>query len=261
MLEPVTRREAALRTVAIAALSGLAVVHLVALPYAVVQGAPIAAVRAAAIAAGLRVAASLATGGGGAGRAAWRAVVVLGVLTGVGWLVTRVVAVPGVAEDAGHWTSALGLAAAGLVAALLATGIVAPAEAGGSAVALSLRPVAGAAAVALALAPGAAAALVALGPAPAHQRGLVPASISAHPVHAAAVESSATARFRPGFGGHAGHYVYANATPPHLPPWALALALGAAVAFVWLAGAALARRAVPGAAAPSPVATPAPGRT
>ena len=56
MREPITRREAALRTVAIAALSGLAVVHLVALPYAVVQGAPIAAVCVAVIAASMRVA-------------------------------------------------------------------------------------------------------------------------------------------------------------------------------------------------------------
>ena len=55
MREPITRREAALRTVAIAALSGLAVVHLVALPYAVVQGAPIAAVCVAVIAASMRV--------------------------------------------------------------------------------------------------------------------------------------------------------------------------------------------------------------
>jgi len=58
--------------------------------------------------------------------------------------------------------------------------------------------------------------------------------------------SAAAARFRPGFGGHTGHYVYANATRPHLPAWALALALGAAVAFVWLAGGGLARRAAPG---------------
>ena len=185
MREPITRREAALRTVAIAALSGLAVVHLVALPYAVVQGAPIAAVCAAAIAASVRVASSLATAGGGGGRAAWRAV----------------------------------------------------------------------------LAPGAAVALVALGPAPVHHHGLAPASISAHRVHAAAVDPSAAARFRPGFGGHTGHYVYANATPPHLPPWALALALGAAAGFVWLAGAALARRSAPRAAAPSPALKPSPGRS
>ena len=261
MREPLTRREATLRTVAIAALSGLAVVHLVALPYAVVQGAPIAAVRAVAIAASLRVASSLATAGDGGGRAAWRAVVALGALTGAGWLVTRAVAVPGVAEDAGHWTSGLGLAAAGLAAALLAAGMVAPAEAGGRAVALSLRPVVGATAVALALAPSAAAALVALGPAPVHDHGLAPASISAHPVHGSAVDPSAAARFRPGFGGHTGHYVYANATPPHLPPWALALALGAAAGFVWLAGAALARRSAPRAAAPSPALKPSPGRS
>ena len=251
MREPITRREAALRTVAIAALSGLAVVHLVALPYAVEQGAPIAAVCAAAIAAYVRVASSLAAAGDGGGRAAWRAVVALGVLTGVGWLVTRAVAVPGVAEDAGHWTGGPGLATAGLAAALLAAGTVARAGAVDGAVVVrwraGLRPVVGATAVALALAPGAAVALVALGPGPVHHHGLAPASIAPRHVHAAAADASAVAvRFRPGFGGHTGHYVYANATRPHLPPWALALALGAAVAFVWLAGGGLARRAAPG---------------
>ena len=258
MREPITRREAALRTVAIAALSGLAVVHLVALPYAGVQGAPIAAVCVAVIAASVRVASSLASAGDAGGRAAWRAAVALGVLTGGGWLVTRAVAVPGVAEDAGRWTSALGLVAAGLAVALLAVGAVARAGAGRPAVAAPRRarlsrPVVGAAAVALALAPGAAVALVALGPAPVHHHGLAPASIAAHRIHVAAVDSSAAAaRFRPGFGGHTGHYLYANATRPHLPRWALALALGAAMAFVWLAGGGLARRGAEGAAGPAP---------
>ena len=55
MREPITRREATLRTAAIAALIGLALVHLVALPYAVVQGASDRRHRrAAAIAAALR---------------------------------------------------------------------------------------------------------------------------------------------------------------------------------------------------------------
>ncbi len=143
------------------------------------------------------MASSLATAGDGGGRAAWRAVVALGVLTGVGWLVTRAVAVPGVAEDAGRWTSGLGLAAAGLAAALLAAGTVARAGAGRGAVAVrrraGLRPVVGATAVALALAPGAAVALVALGPAPVHHHGLAPASIAARRVHAAAADPSAAA--------------------------------------------------------------------
>ena len=148
---------------------------------------------------------------------------------------------PGVAEDAGHWTSGLGLVAAGLAAALVAAGWSRGAGQARAAVAArrraGVRPVVGATAVALALAPGAAVALVALGPAPVHHHGLAPASIAAHRVHVAAVDpAAAAARSRPGFGGHTGHYVYANATRPHLPRGALALALGAAVAFVWLAG-------------------------
>jgi hypothetical protein len=89
-------------------------------------------------------------------------------------------------------------------------------------------------------------ALAAFGPPPAHHHGTAPAAARpAHPVHAAAVDpSAAAARFRPGFGGHAGRYVYANATRPHLPRWALMLALGAAAAAVSLAAGALRRRRV-----------------
>jgi copper transport protein len=258
MRQPMTKREAALRAVAIAALSGLGVVHLVALPYARLQGPPIAAVCAAAIAASLRVAWSLATAGEREGRAAWRAAVALGVLTCGAFVVTRAVAVPGVAENVGQWTGGLGLVAVALAVSLLTASAIAMAEAGGRAVALrrraGLRRVVGATAVGLALAPGAAIALVGLGPAPAHHHGLAPNSISAHAFHTAAVDpSAATARFRPGFGGHAGHYVYPNATRPHLPPAALALAIGAAAAFVWLARASLAGRAtLPGKPAPPP---------
>jgi copper transport protein len=254
---PITKREASLRTVAIAALVGLAVVNLVALPYARLQGTLIAAVGAAAIAASLRVACALATGGAAPGRAAWRAAVALGVLTCGGFAVTRAVAVPGVGEDAGRWTSGLGLVAVAFAVSLLTVGALATRGAGGRAVArrrrAGLRRVAGATAVGLALAPGAAIALVALGPAPVHHHGLAAASISAHVGHTAAAAPSAGAvRFRPGFGGHAGRYVYANATRPHLPRWALALAIGAAATFVWLAGASLAGRASPPGTAEQP---------
>ena len=53
MPEPISPREAALRTAAVAALCGLAIVQLVALPYALVQGPQIAAISAAAIAGAL----------------------------------------------------------------------------------------------------------------------------------------------------------------------------------------------------------------
>jgi hypothetical protein len=175
--------------------------------------------------------------------------VALGVLTAVGWAVTRAVAVPGVAEDAGHWTSAPGLPAAGLGVALavLGTAGLGERDAGaprGERRSSRVRAALRAAAVGVALVPAPAIAFAALGPAPVHHHGTAPASVAAHPVHAAAVDpTAAAARFRPGFGGHAGRYVYANARRPHLPRWALTLALAAAAASVSLAGGTLRRRA------------------
>src|SRR5262249_2542560 len=85
----------------------------------------------------------------------------------------------------------------------------------------------------------------AIGPAPVHHHGLAPATVTAH-VHRAANRRDPavfpTARYKPGFGGHAGHYVYANTAAPHLPPWILAFALGAVIALVWLAAASLRER-------------------
>ena len=82
MRDTVTPREAALRTVAVAALGGLAVVELVALPYALVQGLQIAAISGAAIAGALWLARALATAEADGGRAAWRGTIALSVLAG-----------------------------------------------------------------------------------------------------------------------------------------------------------------------------------
>src|SRR3954465_8208504 len=99
MPEPISPREAALRTAAVAGLCGLAIVQLAALPYALVQGPQIAAISGAAVAGALWVASALAGAGEDGGRAAWRSTTALSALTGCGWLVTRAVAVPGVPED------------------------------------------------------------------------------------------------------------------------------------------------------------------
>src|SRR4051794_24761872 len=247
MPESMTTREATLRTAGIAGLCGLAIVQLLALPYALVQGPQIAVVPGVTIAVALRLAAALATADAPRGRAAWRAVAALGGAVVAAWLATRAVAVPGVAEDAGQWTGGSGLASAAFAAEVAA---IAVARAGVPWGRRALRAAAPAVGVALALAPAAALALVALGPPPAHHHGLSPASIGPHAFHAFASSApGAAARFRPGFGGHAGRYVYANATRPHLPRWALALALGAAAAFVSLSRASLRRRAVPAPAA------------
>jgi hypothetical protein len=91
--------------------------------------------------------------------------------------------------------------------------------------------------------------LASLGPAPAHVHGITSTPTLAagplrHHVHRAAHATVVpAARIRPGFGGHSGHYVYANVTRPHLPSWALALALGLAAAAVSSAAGTLRRRA------------------
>lgn len=240
MSEPIARGEAARRAAAIAGLCGLAIEQLVALPYALVQGPPIAALSGVAIAAAVGLAISLRSAGAAAGRVAWRRTIALSALLGCGWLATRAVAVPGVAEDAGRWTSPVGLVGAGLAGALLVLGVAATGIPRGR---RALRSLAGAVAVALALAPAAAIVLSGLGPAPAHHHDVTAGLRAPHGAHAAAAPSAA--RFRPGFGGHAGHYVYANATRPHLPPWALALALGVAAVYVWTAAATLFARVPP----------------
>src|SRR4051812_2365423 len=108
MPEPITPRDALLRTLAVAGLCGLGIVQLLVLPYALVQGPPVAAVCAAATAGALWLAWRLATAGVNGGRAAWRGTIALSTLASGVWLATRAVAVPGVPEDAGHWTSPLG---------------------------------------------------------------------------------------------------------------------------------------------------------
>src|SRR4051812_47045787 len=96
--EQISRGEAARRTAGIAVLCGLAIAWLLALPYARVQGPQIAALLGVAILGAVRLAAALASARGGPVRAAWRCVAALGAVATGGWLVTRAVAVPGVAE-------------------------------------------------------------------------------------------------------------------------------------------------------------------
>jgi hypothetical protein len=237
----ITRREAALRTLAIAGLCGLALVALVALPYALGQGPQVAALEGAAIAGALALARALGTASAAAGRTVWRATIALGVVASVGWLGPRAVAVPGLAEHVGHWTTPIGITGAGIAIALIVLGVAALGRADG------LRAAAAALAVGAVLAPVVATSVAALGPRPANAADLLAGVSSAHPAHpghghAARGSARVVTGIRPGFGGHTGHYVYANATRPHLPPWALALALGAAATAVLNGAGALRRR-------------------
>ena len=236
-----SRREVVLRSAAVAGLAGLALVQVIELPAGLAQGRHVAVLAGLLIGVCVVVARVLACGSGTSGGAGWRALAAVGALAVAGWAVTRAVAVPGLATATGDWTTAPGLAGAAL-----GTACVAVAAAGGGAqpsraAALALVK---AAALVAALAPGAGALLVALGPGPRGGESTIAEASPAH-VHAA----PGAAAFRPGFGGHAGHYVYPNAAAPHLPAWALALAVGAAALLTYLAIAALRGRAAPPAVA------------
>ncbi|HEY0345951.1 MAG TPA: copper resistance protein CopC [Solirubrobacteraceae bacterium] len=240
-----SRREVVLRSAAVAGLAGLALVQVIELPAGLAQGRHVAVLAGLLIGVCVVVARVLACGSGTSGGAGWRALAAVGALAVAGWAVTRAVAVPGLATATGDWTTAPGLAGAAL-----GTACVALAAAGGGAqpsrtAALALVK---AAALVAALAPGAGALLVALGPGPRGGESTISEASPAH-VHAHAHAAPGAAAFRPGFGGHAGHYVYPNAVAPHLPAWALALAVGAAALLTYLAIAALRGRAAPPAVA------------
>ena len=228
-----TRRQAGLRTAAVAALCGLALVQVIELPYNLAQARQVAALSVLALAACLGLAAALA---GGGGRAPWAAAAAIGAIVLGGWAASRALAVPGLAAGAGHWTSTPGLASAalGLACVVLA--------AAGSGLRPSRAAAAGvvkALALVAVLAPAAGIVLVALGPGPSGGETTIAEGTEGH-VHLHGAGAAVT--FRPGFGGHAGHYVYPNALPPHLPPWALALAVGTAALLTYLAAAMLRRR-------------------
>jgi hypothetical protein len=231
----ITRREAVLRTLAVTGLCGLALVALAGLPAALGQGPQVAVLPGAAIAGAAWLGHGLATAEAAASvRAAWRATIALGVLAGGGSVAAR-----------GLWTTGgLGLVGAAVAAVLVALGV---ASLGGT---RGLRTAAAALAVGAALAPAVATAVAALGPRPAHAADIVAgvarphAAHAGHVTHAARASGPSVAGIRPGFGGHTGHYVYANVTPPHLPRWALALALGIAATAVVNAAGALRRRTV-----------------
>ena len=224
-----SRHQAVARAAALAALLGLALVQVIEQPYAFAQGRQIGVLSALLIAAALGVAALLFLAPQEKGaRPAWAAVAALAAVVLAGWTLTRLAAVPGVSGQRGHWTTSPGLASAVLAGLGLASAAV------GARVAVTRDPfkAAGlAVGVLVAMAPAAVAAVVAFGAGPqgwAHGH----TSVADGPV-------------KPGFFASTGEYVYPNAAPPHLPSWALALAVGLALGTWYLAAAALQRRAEP----------------
>lgn len=236
MSERLSTRQAALRTATVAALAGLALVQVIELPWTLAQARHLGVLSGALVVACLVLAAGLAAARDAGAAAPWRAVAALGGAVVAAWVATRAVAVPGLAATTGRWTAAPGLAACALAAGCVA---LAAAGSGARPTRAAARGVAAAAAVTLALAPAVGATLVALAPGPTGGERTISGEQAPHVhLHGAAAQAA----FRPGFGGHAGHYVYPNARSPQLPPWGLAVAVGLAVGFTYLAAGALRRR-------------------
>ncbi len=239
-----TLRQATLRSAAVAALAGLALVQVVGLPYSLAQARHLGVLSGLVAALCVVLAGALAAARVPSGGAAWRAVGAFGALVLGGWVATRLVALPGSATGTGHWTTAPGLASAGLGAACAGLAV---AGAGTRPTRAAAAAIAQGCAVVAALVPAVGMLVVAMGPGPSGGERAIAGVAGGH----AHVHEAGTVGFRPGFGGHAGHYIYPNATAPHLPAWALALAVGAAALFVYVAAGALRRRAVPAPAVPA----------
>jgi copper transport protein len=233
-----TRREAGLRAAAVAALCGLALVQAIELPYNLAQARQIAVLSVLLLTACVVLAVVLAAARRVNGAAAWGAVAATGAVVLAGWALTRAVALPGLASGTGDWTAQPGLASAALGLACLA---LAAAAGGVRPTRTAAAGIARAVALLAALGPAAGALIVALGPGPSGGESTIAEDAVSH-AHLQGATAAAT--FRPGFGGHAGHYIYPNATPPHLPTWALALAVAAAALVTYHAAATLRRRAV-----------------
>lgn len=240
-----TRRQADLRAAAVAALAGLALVQVVQLPYGVAQARHLGVLSGLLAAAFVALAIAVAAARAASGGAVWRAVAAAGSLVAGGWVATRLVAIPGSTGAIGRWTTVPGLASAGLGAACAA---LACRGSGARLSRAALATLAKAAVLIAALAPATCVLLVALGPGPAGGESTIAGAAGGH----SHVHVDIAPGFRPGFGGHSGHYIYPNATPPQLPAWALALAVAAAALFVYVVAGVLRGRCAEASESPSP---------
>jgi hypothetical protein len=232
-----SRREAALRSTATTCLAGIALVQAVELPSLFAQGGRFAAVSLAAMALCLGVGFALAGAPGRVGQQLWQVVAATGVLVLAGWAAPRAFAIPGLADQRGHWTALPGGVCGALGAACLALASLAAPPTRASA-----RGLATAVAVLLAFAPGVGVLLVALGPGPAGGETVLAAG--AH-VHSHAGVDETIIRYQPIPGGHGGRFVYRTAATPR--PTALGTAILATAALVFVSGALghLRRRSMP----------------
>jgi hypothetical protein len=236
------RREAMLRAAAVACLTGVALVQALGLTRLVAQGRLLGVGSLTAMTLCIALGWTLAAAPARASRPLWRLVALTATLVLAGWAASRAFGVPGVPGSRGHWTAMPGAASAALAGVALTLALVAAPPTRASA-----RGLVTAAALLAAMAPGTGVLLVAASPGPAGGEAVLVAGRHHH------VQASLGPKIRlqPGSGRHGGHYVIA--APPG-PPTALDVALVAAAALVFIAGAigCLRRRSDPWTSATAP---------
>lgn len=220
-----SRREAMLRSIATACLTGVALVHAIGLPSLLVQGGRFVVFSLAVMAGCLVLGMTLTVAPAGAARLVWRMVAALAVVVLAGWALAHAFAVPGLEAARGRWTALPGavcvaLAIACLVAAGLAVRPNLP----------SLRTLATTLAVLAAFAPGVWILLVALGPGVVGGEQTL-ASGHVHGQAHSAQFGEAAIEYRPGSGHEGGRYVVAVQTPARRAPGELGLVIAMALMF------------------------------
>jgi hypothetical protein len=230
-----SRREVTLRAGATTCLAGVALVQAVGLPPLLAQGWLVGLLSMAAMALCIGLGWALAAVPAARARRLWRMVAAAAGLVLLGWVVSHLFAIPGLAGR-GDWTAMPGTACAILAAAcLVAAAIAAPPRRG------SVRGLLTTVAVLVAFAPGAGVVLVGLGPGTLGGETVLASGghLHSHASPEAALEFQTIA------GGQGGHYVFRTAASPRHTPVGVAVIVAAA--FIFTAGALthLRRRALP----------------
>jgi hypothetical protein len=223
---PLGRREAMLRSAAVACLTGIALVQAIGLAALLAQSRPLGVLSLVAMSLCIALGWTLAAASDRASRHLWGLVAALAALVLSGWAASRAFGLPGLPGQRGSWTAMPGAASAALAGAVLVLALVAARPTRASA-----RGLATAAALLAAMGPGTGVLLVATGPGPPGGEATLAAAGHAHG-HAA---RQPAIRFQPGPGRNGGRFVIA--TTPRPRPAPLDVVLVAAAALVFLLGA------------------------
>src|SRR5215213_7102386 len=200
---PLGRREAMLRSAAVACLTGVAVVQALGLASLFVQSRLLGVLSLAAMTVCIALGWTLAAAPERASRALWRLVAVIAALVLAGWAAPRALAVPGLPGSFGRWTAMPGVVAAALAGVALALALVAACPTRAAA-----RGLVTAAALLAAMAPGTGVLLVAAAPGPPGGEAALAAGSHAHATGSRmGMVRMPKLRLQPGSGRHGGRYV------------------------------------------------------